>query len=470
MDRFIGWEGIGWGRGRGLSVPMVGSPGLEDGNATIQPFTSTPLPSSTTRQAHTASVLEPQADASEPVSPSGNREVSVELLASIVEQVGRSIGESIASCLGAAKAVGDGVGPQNNSGMGELKMSDISSMGLVLKSDVKEPACFRGDGSEKCTVQEWEELMLGYMRKRGFDAREQSDEVLSKLMGRARDVVRVGLRSNPKVDLNQGPSPIFDILKQHFSDTVYSDMPLADFYATLPLNGENPFDYWIRLNRSIDVVEDCLRRQGKKLEDPAREVTVMFIRHCPDPELCLIFKCKPLHQWTAGDVHERLEEHRREIKAKHLSRPSVMVSTLRQEVYSPVGLSKGQPSTAVAQDPSIEHTPVSSPAPSHSSSEPLARVIALLERVLEQRPQQIVNNPGSRPQQQFKRRENQLLPCSVCGDAKHSTALHCRSDNLCYLCYAPGHIRIACPRASSQEQSPQSAGHTQQGSANQQGN
>lgn len=28
-----------------------------------------------------------------------------------------------------------------------------------------------------------------------------------------------------------------------------------------------------------------MRRQGKKLEDPAREVTVMFIRHCPDPEL-----------------------------------------------------------------------------------------------------------------------------------------------------------------------------------------
>ena len=88
--------------------------------------------------------------------------------------------------------VGDTAGPQNNSRAG-----DISGMGLVLKSDVKAPGFFRGDGSEKCTVQEWEELMLVYMRRKGFNTQEQSDEVLSKLMGRARDVVRVGLRSDP---------------------------------------------------------------------------------------------------------------------------------------------------------------------------------------------------------------------------------------------------------------------------------
>lgn len=141
---------------------MFGSLGSADGAATIHPITSTPLPSSTTQRAHTTSEFEPQACASEPASPSGNREFSIELLAGIVEWVGHSIGKSILSGLGAAKAVGDGVGPQNNNGMGELKISDISSMGLVLKSDVKEPGCFRGDGSEKCTVQEWEEFMLGY--------------------------------------------------------------------------------------------------------------------------------------------------------------------------------------------------------------------------------------------------------------------------------------------------------------------
>ncbi|KAK0151741.1 hypothetical protein N1851_006950 [Merluccius polli] len=336
-------------------------------------------------------------------------------------------------------------------------------MGLVLKSDVKAPGFFRGDGSEKCTVQEWEELMLVYMRRKGFNTQEQSDEVLSKLMGRARDVVRVGLRSDPRIDLSQGPGPIFDILKQHFSDIVYSDMPIADFYTTLPLTGEKPFDYWIRLNRAIDVAGDCIRRQGKKLEDPAREVVAMFIRHCPDPGLCLIFKCKPLLQWTAGEVHERLEEHQRENKAKHSTCPPVTVS-LKQGVSSPVALPKDNPVAAAAPRPA----PVA--ASSHNPAEPFAQVIALLERVLEQRPQQTVETNGSRPQQRFRRRLNPSLPCAICGGGDHSTVQHCRNDHLCYLCHAPGHTRMTCSRASAQEPVPQTAGLTQRGPTNPQGN
>ncbi|KAJ8388185.1 hypothetical protein AAFF_G00136510 [Aldrovandia affinis] len=80
-------------------------------------------------------------------------------------------------------------------------------------------------------------------------------------------------------------------------------MPLADFYTTHPFHNKLAFDYWIRLNKAIDMAEDVLKRQGKTLENLAREVTVMFIRHCPDPELALVFKCKPLEEWTAGEVH-----------------------------------------------------------------------------------------------------------------------------------------------------------------------
>ncbi|XP_030638855.1 V-set and immunoglobulin domain-containing protein 10-like 2 [Chanos chanos] len=75
-----------------------------------------------------------------------------------------------------------------------------------------------------------------------------------------------------------------------------------DFYATLPFHNELPFDYWIRLNKAIDTAEGALKRQGKILDNPAREVTVMFIRHCPDPWLALVFKCKPLEEWTTGEV------------------------------------------------------------------------------------------------------------------------------------------------------------------------
>lgn len=43
-------------------------------------------------------------------------------------------------------------------------------------------------------------------------------------------------------------------------------MPLADFYATLPLTDEQPFDYWLRLNRAMEVAEDCLKKQKKSVE------------------------------------------------------------------------------------------------------------------------------------------------------------------------------------------------------------
>lgn len=69
------------------------------------------------------------------------------------------------------------------------------------------------------TVHEWEAMVLSFLRKRGAPNEEQAEEVMSRLMGRAREVVRVGLHSNLSTDLCKGPSPIFDLLKQHFSDT-----------------------------------------------------------------------------------------------------------------------------------------------------------------------------------------------------------------------------------------------------------
>ena len=124
-------------------------------------------------------------------------------------------------------------------------------------------------------------------------------------------MVTIGLRSQPSLDVKSGPQPVFDILKQHFSDSVTSFMPLADFYDTKPRTTETAVDYWIRLNKAIDMAVEGLKRQGKTLDNPSREVTVMFITHCPDTELSLVFSCKPLEEWTATDVQVRLDEHHR---------------------------------------------------------------------------------------------------------------------------------------------------------------
>lgn len=116
---------------------------------------------------------------------------------------------------------------------------------MIVKSDVKEPVCFRGDGCDTCRVPGWEEMIMTYLKKTGVQTAEQNNEVLNKLAGRAREIVGVGIRSKPSLCLKMGPEPIFEILKQHFSDTACSSLPLADFYGTLPNSGETPFDYWL---------------------------------------------------------------------------------------------------------------------------------------------------------------------------------------------------------------------------------
>ena len=56
----------------------------------------------------------------------------------------------------------------------------MSGLNLVLKSDIREPVYFRGDGSEKCTVHEWEDMVRVYMRKRGVSVMDQAVEVMDR--------------------------------------------------------------------------------------------------------------------------------------------------------------------------------------------------------------------------------------------------------------------------------------------------
>lgn len=73
-------------------------------------------------------------------------------------------------------------------------------------------------------------------------------------------------------------------------------------------------DYWIRLNKAIDVADECLRRRNKSVEDPAAEAVMIFISHCPDPNLAMSFQFKPAEQWSAAEVQERLDSHQRDLK------------------------------------------------------------------------------------------------------------------------------------------------------------
>lgn len=69
----------------------------------------------------------------------------------------------------------------------------------------------------------------------------------------------------------EDPKLVFDILKQHFSEVTYSSMPLADFYNTLPLAGEGPMDYWIRLNKAVDVAHMRYRSTSSNIRERSEQ-------------------------------------------------------------------------------------------------------------------------------------------------------------------------------------------------------
>lgn len=251
---------------------------------------------------------------------------SLSQLSDIISQIGSPIGDSIAARLAGNGSVersaqGQSSDPtyssahSHNSAHSHEQATRTGTSGIphiiVNVRPDREPTIFRGDHSDKYTVTEWIELMKAYIRKQGFDASVQAEEIQSKLMGRARDVVSIGLGSDPSLDCIQHPEVIYNILLSYFSNTS-SCLPLADFYSTQPKPKENPVDYWIRVNKAADLADEGLRRQGRRMENMGEEVACMFVKHCPDTELAYAFKSKPIHEWTAKQIQERIDEFQRE--------------------------------------------------------------------------------------------------------------------------------------------------------------
>ncbi|XP_054880620.1 uncharacterized protein LOC129355094 [Poeciliopsis prolifica] len=243
-----------------------------------------------------------------------------DLITSIAQQVGQSIMDRLKGECGEGSV--KGLQSQSSVGQSQSEPTYLNLTGakLVLQPDVKEPPTFRGDGSDKYTVGEWEELMKIYFRKRGTPTNEQNTEILSKLMGKAKDIVRITLRSSPSLKPQEKPDIVYSILRQHFSDVPFSCMPMADFYNTVPLARETPLDYWVRLNKAVDAAEEGLKRLGRHLDNPCQEATMMFVKHCPDPALAAILKFKAPDKWTAGEIQEHVDRYQIETREQTSSR------------------------------------------------------------------------------------------------------------------------------------------------------
>lgn len=163
---------------------------------------------------------------------------------------------------------------------------------------------YRGDGDDKYSIQEWIDMMEAYLQKKGCSTHDQRDEILSHLLGRAKSIVKVGLKSSSSAGAVVNSEAIYNILRRYFSEAPGSCLPLADFYATQPAAKETPVDYWVRLNTAAEVADRHWRRQGSNMENMNAEVAMMFIRNCPDPSLACIFKCKPISKWSLMEVQE----------------------------------------------------------------------------------------------------------------------------------------------------------------------
>lgn len=167
-------------------------------------------------------------------------------LRDLICELGSQIGDSIASRLLASNNANISTIPPPASsarpGHSNAGLS-LSNVNLVVKSDVKEPPMFRGDGTDRYNVQEWIEIMDLYLRKKDCLETDQADEILSHLLGRAKSIVKVRLKSSPSAHVSS--ETIYDVLKRYFSDSPASCQPLADFYATCPKVNECPVDFWV---------------------------------------------------------------------------------------------------------------------------------------------------------------------------------------------------------------------------------
>ena len=431
---------LGLGRGRGFSrLPGPVTPGPR--NTVL----GTPLLASTRNVDHTMpSQVEQTPD-----------------LSSLITQLADKIGESITAKLQLGNSAHSSSAPVQSS------EATQSSINVVMRSDAKDPPIFRGDGSDKFTIHEWETLMSLYLRKRAIPVNEHSQEILARLMGKAGDVVRIKLRNDRSLDHAADPRVIYDILKRHFSDMTYSNMPLADFYSTVPMPGEDAMGYWIRLNKTIDVADECLRRQGRSIDDPSREVSMMFIKHCPDQSLASVFKFKSAEKWSASEIQERLDEHMQETRNRAIK--SFKSGSVAQNVQTQcqVPMVDDVNSSVVNNAPGLSTTvssvpPPAPPAAASVDSDCMKSLVSLLSQLVAQNTQV----PASFSTQAVGPRPSQKV-CRVCGSSDHSTVAHCRRENRCLKCLCPGHWRKDCPQQPNQRSS-QTTGGT--GGQNQQSN
>lgn len=251
-------------------------------------------------------------------------------------------------------------------------------------------------------------------------------------MGCAKDIVRTAIRNSPLVNISRDPDVIYTILRQHFGEPISSATPLADFYSTLPKPSESSFDYWIRLNKAVDLANECLQRQGKHVEDPSHEATMMFVKHCPDAALYAALRGKPIEKWTAEEIQEMIDSHQRD-KLCSMNNREQCIAKVEEERESGAWCMSQQP---IACQGAMQITPKDDQAI-------MGRLISLLEKL-------VLNQKQDKKRGKGRAADSPTTtPCKVCGESTHSTQSHCIREGLCFHCHRSGHRGFECPECKA---------------------
>lgn len=438
-----------YGRGRGVSYDRTKlTSGYRSQSVGASPSFSASVRSAGVEQNPVSSPLGRYVQGETHTSTPSVNSDTLQQLSDMIGQIGFQIGDSIASRILANRAIGIGSGDVDGTSSddrtSQLHEHSFPQVNVQVKSD-REPPIFRGDDTDKYNVQEWVELMRAYIKKQKCCASEQTEEVMSRLMGKARDVVKIGLRSDPSLSSTQTPEVVYNMLLQYFSDTS-SCLPLADFYSTLPKHKENPVDYWIRINKAADLADEGLRRQGRKMDNIGEEVARMFVRYCPDSDLAFAFKSKPIYEWTTKEIQGRIDEYQREQRSS-----KKVVTPQQHKSHNAVLLNnETHPDLNCHPDPEVCNNKQPFPtepflvhAPQLSDERILNRMMGMLEQVLDKVQKKTDFTPapyGGRS----RRGPLAEQACKVCRDKGHTTKSHCMSEKLCFGCFTPGHVKRNC--------------------------
>lgn len=124
------------------------------------------------------------------------------------------------------------VQPQSPSSKMSTK-TGLPQLKVFVQSDIRAPLYFRGDHTDGFSVLEREDMMNGYLKRVKHDTpTEMCDLILWRLTGRARDMVKVPLRSCSDPSPSDLPLAVFEALKCNFSPLSYSSFSKKYVYST----------------------------------------------------------------------------------------------------------------------------------------------------------------------------------------------------------------------------------------------